>query len=196
MLLSGLIINFKLRILEYDQVLELIGSAITKLNLLKGMKFEIISSDLGKEWREAKDFFISAFKSGYNVGEIQTWNLCESEKIQPKIRNFLTEGTLLLNICKSDDFIKSLENAELEEILSNQIFELTSGTETLSSLSNNWKKISISETECMDSKCLNIIRIANLMSVIENFSEKLLYAICSAMIDINCDNDLLRSVLA
>ena len=122
MLLSGLIINFKLRILEYDQVLELIGSAITKLNLLKGMKFEIISSDLGKEWREAKDFFISAFICGYNVGEIQTWNLCESEKIQPKIRNFLTEGTLLLNNCKSDDFIKSLENAELEEILSNQIF--------------------------------------------------------------------------
>ena len=196
MLLSGLIINFKLRILEYDQVLELIGSAITKLNLLKGMKFEIISSDLGKEWREAKDFFISAFKSGYNVGEIQTWNLCESEKIQPKIRNFLTEGTLLLNNCKSDDFIKSLENAELEEILSNQIFELTSGTETLSSLSNNWKKIQISETESIDSKCLNIIRIANLMNVIENFSEKLLYAICSAMIDINCDNDLLRSVLA
>jgi hypothetical protein len=195
-LLSGLIINFKLRILEYDQVLELIGSAITKLNLLKGMKFEIISSDLGKEWREAKDFFISAFKSGYNVGEIQTWNLCESEKIQPKIRNFLTEGTLLLNNCKSDDFIKSLENAELEEILSNQIFELTSGTETLSSLSNNWKKIQISETESIDSKCLNIIRIANLMNVIENFSEKLLYAICSAMIDINCDNDLLRSVLA
>ena len=191
-----MIINFKLRILEYDQVLELIGSAITKLNLLKGMKFEIISSDLGKEWREAKDFFISAFKSGYNVGEIQTWNLCESEKIQPKIRNFLTEGTLLLNNCKSDDFIKSLENAELEEILSNQIFELTSGTETLSSLSNNWKKIQISETESIDSKCLNIIRIANLMNVIENFSEKLLYAICSAMIDINCDNDLLRSVLA
>jgi hypothetical protein len=177
-------------------VLELIGSAITKLNLLKGMKFEIISGDLGKEWREAKDFFISAFKSSYNVGEIQTWNLCESEKIQPKIRNFLTEGTLLLNNCKSDDFIKSLENAELEEILSNQIFELTSGTETLSNLSNNWKKIQISETETADSKCLKIIRIVNLMNVIENFSEKLLHAICSAMIDINCDNDLLRSVLA
>jgi hypothetical protein len=95
-------------------VLELIGSAITKLNLLKGMKFEIISGDLSKEWREAKDFFISAFKSGYNVGEIQTWNLCESEKIQPRIRNFLTEATLLLNYCKSDDFIKSLERAELE----------------------------------------------------------------------------------
>jgi hypothetical protein len=67
-LLSGLVINFKLRILEYDQVLELIGAAITKLNLLKGMKFEIISGNLGKEWREAKDFFISAFKTGYNVG--------------------------------------------------------------------------------------------------------------------------------
>lgn len=109
-LLSGLVINFKLRILEYDQVLELIGAVITKLNLLKGMKFEIISGDLGKEWREAKDFFISAFKSGYNVGEIQTWNLCETEKIQPKIRNYLTEGTLLLENCKYDEFIKSLEN--------------------------------------------------------------------------------------
>ncbi len=77
-LLSGLVINFKLRILEYDQLLELIEAVITKLNLLKGMKFEIITGDLRKEWREAKDFFISAFKSGYNVGEIQTWNLCEN----------------------------------------------------------------------------------------------------------------------
>jgi hypothetical protein len=53
-LLSGLVINFKLRILEYDQLLELIEAIITKLNLLKGMKFEIITGDLRKEWREAK----------------------------------------------------------------------------------------------------------------------------------------------
>ena len=72
------------------------------------MKLEIITGDLGKDWRDAKDFFVSAFKSGYNVGEIQTWNLCEAGQVQPKIRKFLTLGTLLRENCKYDEFLKNL----------------------------------------------------------------------------------------
>jgi len=48
--MSGLIINFKVRILEYDQILHLIGALVSKLNLLKGMKLSIVTGDLGKEW--------------------------------------------------------------------------------------------------------------------------------------------------
>jgi hypothetical protein len=49
-LLAGLIVNFKLRILEYQEILHLINLTITKLCLLNSMEMKIITADLGKEW--------------------------------------------------------------------------------------------------------------------------------------------------
>lgn len=47
-LLAGLIVNFKLRILEYNEVLQLIGLVINKLCLLGKMNMTIITSELSK----------------------------------------------------------------------------------------------------------------------------------------------------
>lgn len=43
-LLAGLIVNFKLRILEYNEVLQLIGLVITKLCLLGKMSLNLITA--------------------------------------------------------------------------------------------------------------------------------------------------------
>ena len=48
---------------------------------------------------------------------------------------------LLNDACKFDEFIKSMEKEELEELLSSQIMELTLNAQNLNSLDNNWKKI-------------------------------------------------------
>ncbi len=52
------------------------------MGILNKLETSYFVGELGKEWAETRDFFISALKTGYNVGELQTWHPTDSQKIQ------------------------------------------------------------------------------------------------------------------
>jgi hypothetical protein len=57
--------------------MNILKEAILKLGILSCLETSYFVGELGAEWREARDFFISALKVGYNAGELQTWHPTE-----------------------------------------------------------------------------------------------------------------------
>jgi hypothetical protein len=53
-IVCGLIYNFKARILEYEEVLEILKSCILKLGLLDHLETSHFTGELQPEWREAR----------------------------------------------------------------------------------------------------------------------------------------------
>jgi len=45
--------------------------------LLGELRTEEITGELEEGWRDAKEFFISAVKVGFNSGDVQTWKMVE-----------------------------------------------------------------------------------------------------------------------
>ena len=91
----GLILNFKTRILEYEEALNLLQLTITKLGILGKLDTSYFAGQLGQEWCEARDFFISALKVGYNIGELQTWHPTDHTQIQPKILDYTVNSLFM-----------------------------------------------------------------------------------------------------
>ena len=69
--------------------------AINQLAVLGKLDTSYFAGQLGQEWNEARDFFISALKVGYNVGELQTWHLSDSALIQPKILEYTVNALFM-----------------------------------------------------------------------------------------------------
>ena len=53
-LVCGLIFNFKIGILEYEEVLSVLQAAIQKLGLIGSLDIRYFTGQIGKEWGEAR----------------------------------------------------------------------------------------------------------------------------------------------
>lgn len=94
-LLAGLSLNFKCRILEYEEVLIVLEAAAEKAGLLGVVRTEEVLADVEEGWRDARDFFLSAAKGGGCSGEVQTWKLVDCGEVGRRVLAAVSKAMLL-----------------------------------------------------------------------------------------------------
>ena len=63
--------------------------------MLGKVETEYVFGNLGEEWREAKEFFISAVKMGFSSGEVQLWKQLQPQDIGARVVSAVLSGMLL-----------------------------------------------------------------------------------------------------
>ena len=74
-IISAIAINLKLRILEYREIMDVFEAAVNRAGLLGEIRTEEMVGKLDNDWKDAKEFFISAVKMGFNNSEVETWQM-------------------------------------------------------------------------------------------------------------------------
>jgi hypothetical protein len=180
-ILAGIIINLKFRILEYEEILELFERAVCKAGLLGSIRTEEITGTLEEGWKEAKEFFISAVKVGFNSGEVQTWKTVDFESIGRRVIANVLDGMLL----------NTEDNPSWEVYLGSPEEKLSSELRVLSENKLDWHSIKswVSQLERpidSEAQVYSLIRMVNLIHISQAQDEYCVNFLICSILGISC----------
>lgn len=160
--------------------MEVFERAARKAALLGRVDTEWIFGTLEDEWKDAKEFFISAVKVGFSSGEVQIWKTIELQQIGSRVVSSLV-SSMLLNIEHNPHLYDYLGSAE--DHLEHELRTISQGKIDTHMIKNSICQLERGvETE---DQLFSLVRILNLFVIADELNEYSLNFVISSLLQVS-----------